>query len=48
MTNAEKKALDTSHEEIYQDYRRAAEAHRTTRQWVQSWLKPGLTMIEIW
>ncbi|MFH4974970.1 hypothetical protein AB6A40_001679 [Gnathostoma spinigerum] len=47
MTVEEKKALDTSYEEIYKDFRRGAEAHRQTRKYVQSWLKPGLTMFEI-
>lgn len=28
MTSEEKKALDSSYEEIYRDFRRAAEAHR--------------------
>lgn len=28
MTNEEKKALDSSYEEIYKEFRRAAEAHR--------------------
>lgn len=28
MTNEEKKALDRSYEEVYHDFRRAAEAHR--------------------
>ncbi|VDN56345.1 unnamed protein product [Dracunculus medinensis] len=47
MTNEEKKALDSTYEEIYKDFRQAAEAHRQTRKYVKSWLKPGLKMIEI-
>jgi len=47
MTNEEKKALDSSYEEIYRDFRRAAEAHRQVRTWVKSWLRPGMTMIDI-
>lgn len=47
FTSEEKKALDRSHDEIYHDFRRAAEAHRTTRLWVQSWIKPGMTMFDI-
>ncbi len=43
----EAKALESSYEEIYQDFRQAAECHRTTRQWVQSWVKPGVTMTEL-
>uniref|UniRef100_A0A915BIB2 Methionine aminopeptidase 2 n=1 Tax=Parascaris univalens TaxID=6257 RepID=A0A915BIB2_PARUN len=46
-TNEEKKALDASYEELYKDFRRGAEAHRQTRKFVRSWLKPGMTMIEI-
>lgn len=48
MTSEEKKALDSSYEEIYKDFRRAAEAHRQTRKYVKSWIKPGMTMIDIW
>jgi methionine aminopeptidase len=48
MTNEEKKALNSSYEEIYKDFRRAAEAHRQTRKYVKSWVKPGMTMIDIW
>ncbi|KAG2460041.1 MAP2 aminopeptidase, partial [Polypterus senegalus] len=47
MTNEEKKALDKASEEIWNDFRQAAEAHRQVRKYVMSWLKPGLTMIEI-
>ncbi|KAK6747844.1 hypothetical protein RB195_000812 [Necator americanus] len=43
----EKKALDTSFDEMYQDYRRSAEVHRQVRKYVKSWVKPGMTMIEI-
>jgi methionyl aminopeptidase len=47
MTNAEKKELDSSYFEVYNDFRRAAESHRQTRTWVKSWVKPGMTMIDI-
>ncbi|VDM95577.1 unnamed protein product [Thelazia callipaeda] len=47
ITNEEKKMLDASYEEIYKDFRRAAEAHRQTRKYTQSWIKPGMKMIEI-
>lgn len=47
-SNEEKKALDISYEEVWQDYRRSAEAHRQVRKYVKSWIKPGMTMIEIW
>ncbi|CAI5448430.1 unnamed protein product [Caenorhabditis angaria] len=46
-SNEEKKALDASYEETWQDYRRSAEAHRQVRDYVKSWIKPGMTMIEI-
>lgn len=48
MTNEEKKALDHSYEEIYKEFRRGAESHRQTRKYVKSWIKPGMTMIDIW
>lgn len=47
VTSEEKKALDESYSEIYRDFRRGAEAHRQTRKYVKSWIKPGMTMIEI-
>lgn len=47
-SNEEKKALDLAGEEMYRDLRQAAEAHRQTRKYMQSYIKPGMTMIEIW
>ena len=47
-TSAEKKALNTSYESMWNDFRQAAEAHRQVRQYVQGFIKPGLSMIEIW
>uniref|UniRef100_A0AC34QK64 Methionine aminopeptidase 2 n=1 Tax=Panagrolaimus sp. JU765 TaxID=591449 RepID=A0AC34QK64_9BILA len=46
-TNAEKKALEFSFEDDYRDVRRAAESHRQTRKYVKSWIKPGMSMIDI-
>lgn len=36
------------HDDITADARQAAEAHRQVRKYVQGFIKPGLTMIEIW
>lgn len=47
FTSEEKKALDRAHLDIYNELRQAAEAHRQTRQHIQRWIKPGMTMIEI-
>lgn len=47
-TNEEKRVLDKANEEVWNDFRQAAEAHRQVRQHVRSFIKPGLTMIEIW
>lgn len=47
ITSEEKKALDQASEEIWNDFREAAEAHRQVRKYVMSWIKPGMTMIEI-
>lgn len=47
-SNEEKKALDLAGEEMYRELRQAAEAHRQTRKYMQSYIKPGMTMIEIW
>lgn len=47
FTSEEKRALDRLHLDIYKELRLAAEAHRQTRQYIQNWVKPGMTMIEI-
>ncbi|XP_026475219.1 methionine aminopeptidase 2-like [Ctenocephalides felis] len=47
FTSEEKRALDLMHNDIYNELRQAAEAHRQTRQHMQRWIKPGMTMIEI-
>ncbi|TNM91588.1 hypothetical protein fugu_019968 [Takifugu bimaculatus] len=47
MTNEERRALDRANEEMWNDFRQAAEAHRQVRQHVRSFIKPGLTMIDI-
>ncbi|XP_054165058.1 methionine aminopeptidase 2-like [Oppia nitens] len=47
MTSAEKKVLDMANTEIYKELRLAAEAHRQTRQYMHTVIKPGLTMIQI-
>jgi methionyl aminopeptidase len=48
MTNEEKRALDLAQGDLYGEFRQAAEAHRQTRKYVQSWIKPGMKMIDIW
>ncbi|KAI2665297.1 Methionine aminopeptidase 2 [Labeo rohita] len=47
MSNDEKQVLDKANEEMWNDFRQAAEAHRQVRQYVKSWIKPGMTMIDI-
>lgn len=47
FTSEEKRALDRMHNDIYMELRHAAEAHRQTRQYMQKYIKPGMTMIEI-
>ncbi|KAJ8261789.1 hypothetical protein GJAV_G00158430 [Gymnothorax javanicus] len=46
-TSEEKRVMDKANEEVWNDFRQAAEAHRQVRKYVMSWLKPGMTMIEI-
>uniref|UniRef100_A0AAQ5YAR3 Methionine aminopeptidase 2 n=1 Tax=Amphiprion ocellaris TaxID=80972 RepID=A0AAQ5YAR3_AMPOC len=46
-TSEEKRALDRANEEMWSDFRQAAEAHRQVRSYVNSWIKPGMTMIDI-
>lgn len=48
MSDEEKRVLNQASEEIWNDFRQAAEAHRQVRSYVMSWIKPGLTMIDIW
>ncbi|KAB0795607.1 hypothetical protein PPYR_12446 [Photinus pyralis] len=47
FTSEEKRALDRMQNDTYNEVRLAAEAHRQTRQHMQRWIKPGMTMIEI-
>ncbi|XP_076153548.1 methionine aminopeptidase 2 isoform X3 [Alosa pseudoharengus] len=46
-TSEEKRAMDKANEEMWSDYRQAAEAHRQVRQYVRSWIRPGMAMIDI-
>nr|WCZ58697.1 methionine aminopeptidase MAP-2 [Seculamonas ecuadoriensis] len=46
-TSEEKRALDRAQTPIYEDARWAAECHRQVRQSVQSWIRPGMRMIDI-
>jgi len=46
-TSAEKKVLDDANIEWYNDFRCAAEAHRQTRKFMLSYIKPGMTMFDI-
>lgn len=43
-TSQEKKLLDRNFEKEVEEARKAAEVHRTARQWLQSWVKPGYKM----
>ena len=46
-TPAEIRAKNALMEDQIADLRQAAECHRQTRQWVQSWIKPGMLMTDI-
>jgi len=46
-TSEEKRALERIHSSIYEDVRRASEAHRQVRQWTQTWIKPGIKLIDM-
>jgi len=43
----EKKTMEKLNEDTYAEIRRGAEAHRQTRQYMQKWIKPGMSMIQI-
>ncbi|XP_042894376.1 methionine aminopeptidase 2-like isoform X2 [Penaeus japonicus] len=47
MTSEEKKALETSFDDMYREIRIGAEVHRTTRNYFKKNVKPGMSMIEI-
>uniref|UniRef100_A0A8B9H4S5 Methionine aminopeptidase 2 n=1 Tax=Astyanax mexicanus TaxID=7994 RepID=A0A8B9H4S5_ASTMX len=47
MSRDEKRVMDKANEEMWNDFRQAAEAHRQVRQYVKSWIKPGMSMIDI-
>lgn len=47
VTSAEKKALDDSMYNDFNDLRHAAEVHRQVRQYARKTIKPGMTMTEI-
>ncbi|XP_017890011.1 methionine aminopeptidase 2 [Ceratina calcarata] len=47
FTSAEARALDRMQNDMYNEARQAAEAHRQTRKHIMKWVKPGMTMIEI-
>ncbi|XP_077290313.1 methionyl aminopeptidase und [Arctopsyche grandis] len=47
FSSEEKRAIDRLHNDIYNEVRHAAEAHRQTRQYIKNWVKPGMTMISI-
>ncbi|KAK9500138.1 hypothetical protein O3M35_001466 [Rhynocoris fuscipes] len=47
FTSEEARALERLQNDIYNEARQAAEAHRQTRQYIQRWVRPGITMIEL-
>jgi len=47
FSSEEARALDRIQVDMYNEVRQAAEAHRQTRQYIQSWVKPGMKMIDI-
>ncbi|CAL8376026.1 unnamed protein product [Arctogadus glacialis] len=46
-TSEEKRVLDKANEEMWSDFRQAAEAHRQVRAYVRTWIQPGMAMIDI-
>merc|ERR1711936_911193 len=47
FSSEEARAIDRAQLDMYNEIRQAAEAHRQTRQHIQKWAKPGMTMIQI-
>lgn len=48
ITSEEKRAIELASNDMYKELRLAAESHRQTRKYMQSYIKPGMTMIHIW
>mmetsp|Transcript_13513 Transcript_13513/g.37103 ORF Transcript_13513/g.37103 Transcript_13513/m.37103 type:complete len:473 (+) Transcript_13513:112-1530(+) len=46
-TSAEKRELERLHTYDYEKIRKAAECHRQTRRYVQSYMRPGMTMTDV-
>lgn len=46
-TSEEKRHLERLNEDLYQDVRLAAEVHRQTRKYANSFIKPGMLMVDI-
>ncbi|KAI8912694.1 methionine aminopeptidase 2 [Gorgonomyces haynaldii] len=46
-TNEEKRALERSEQDLYNQVREAAEVHRQVRSYAKKIIKPGMSMIEI-
>lgn len=46
-TDAEYRAKDRLHESRVKDLRKAAECHRQVRKYAQSFIKPGMKLIDI-
>lgn len=47
ISSAELRERERMFSSYYDDLRRAAEVHRQTRQWVQSWVRPGIKLIDM-
>ncbi|XP_003700420.1 methionyl aminopeptidase und [Megachile rotundata] len=47
FSSEEARAFDRMHNDIYNEARQAAEAHRQTRKYIMKWVRSGMTMIEI-
>jgi methionyl aminopeptidase len=47
FTDEEKRTLDRLHSDVYNEFRTAAEVHRQTRKYMQKYIEPGKTMIDI-
>eukprot|EP01117_Protostelium_nocturnum_P007942 TRINITY_DN2835_c0_g3_i1.p1 TRINITY_DN2835_c0_g3~~TRINITY_DN2835_c0_g3_i1.p1 ORF type:complete len:523 (-),score=206.08 TRINITY_DN2835_c0_g3_i1:163-1623(-) len=46
-TSAEKREIERLSADMYDSVRKAAEVHRQTRAWAQSWIKPGIKLIDM-
>ena len=47
VTSEEKRAAERLNSDLYNTVRHASEVHRQVRRWAQSWIEPGVKLIDM-